>query len=192
MLHSKFGKTALVAITLLLHPAYTCTTMYAPVENGIKQVSNALEEFFSTENNETYVAHCEKIKSILAQLNDIINKVAHADQSKYTKQICLLGKSVQKDLLKVIAVLEKNKNRGPAYFMLVAKDLRNACDVTKVFASVKERITLLKKVAQKENNPEMIKNLDGLLKALSLVDKTWQSMGTSDLTFGLKHRMGQK
>ena len=133
--------------------------------------------------------HVKKIDEILTKLDTTINQLFRNDESKYTKQICALGKMVKAKLQNVLIVLKKHKNDGA---LRLGWALNKACDVTKVFTSITERIQLLKVVAQKENNTQMVANLNNLLKALQEIDAIWKKKDADCLYKGLSHRLNQK
>ena len=191
MLHVKWNKTALFAITMLMHPAYTFTTLYAPVKNGIQKVNNTLEDFFSTENTDLYNQHVAKISNVFSELKKVIKELLQKDNSKYTKQICALGVTVQKKLEGVIVVLNEYKNvpvKGLTHIKL-GNALTGACDITQTFQVVTKKIKILKALAQKEQNSQMIKELDELIVALAEIDAIWQKKSNGELLKGLSHRL---
>ncbi len=192
MLHFKWNKTAFFTVTMLMHPAYTCTTLYQPIENGIQKVNNTLESFFSTENNGSYNEHITKISDVISDLEKVIKELLRKDNSKYTKRICALGIMVQKKLQEIITVLKKYKGAEPKKALWLGKDLTSACNITQTFQIVTKKIKILKAIAQKEQNAQIIKELNGLIKTLTEIDAIWQKKTTGILLKGLSHRLKQQ
>lgn len=185
-------KISLLTLSLLLHPANIGATLYLPTKKGIEKISSHLEYFFSKNDMKSYNEHLNNIELALKELDSIINNLIRKDNSKYTKEICTLAKIVQCNLSKILTVLKKYRHSEPNNAFKLASEIKNTCNVAELFTNIKNHLTKLIRVAQKENNKAMISNLESLKNALENIDNTWKYTGNSTLLTGLMHRMRQK